>query len=142
MLELLVLTVRAGMTVHQSVRVLATTAPAVVRPGFAAVVHRLDRGAPLADALAALPDTLGPSAVAVVDALGPADRYGLPLAPALEQLAREARASRRRLDEADARRLPVRLSLPLVTCTLPAFVLLAIVPTLLAAVSSLGGHVW
>jgi Flp pilus assembly protein TadB len=138
MIELLVLTVRAGMTLHQTVRLLARTAPPAVRPAFEAVVHRLDRGAALADALGALPDTLGRSAVPIVDTLGPADRYGLPLGPALEQLAREARRVRRQLDEAAARRLPVQMSFPLVTCTLPAFVLLAIAPALVAAVSSLG----
>ena len=141
-IELLVLTVRAGMTVHQAVRLLAERAPVVVRPGFAAEVHLLDRGTPLADALRALPDTLGRSATAVVDTLGPADRYGLPLAPALEQLARDARQARRRLDEADARRLPVRMSFPLVTCTLPAFVLLAIAPVVLTAVASLRDGHW
>ena len=64
------------------------------------------------------------------------------LAPALEQLSAEARRSRRRRDEADARRLPVRLSFPLVVCTLPSFVLLAIAPAVLAALSSLGATAW
>ncbi len=142
MIELLVLTVRAGMTLHQTVRLLARTAPPTVRPGFEAVVHRLDRGASLADALGALPDALGHPAVALVDTLGPVDRYGLPLGPALEQLAREAQRVRRQLDEAAARRLPVQMSFPLVTCTLPAFVLLAIAPALIAALSSLGSDAW
>ena len=63
----------------------------------------------------------------------------------LEQFESEARAfldanaSRRRQGEAAARRLPVRLSFPLVTCTLPSFVLLAIAPAILGAVSSLRG---
>ncbi len=142
MIELLVLTVRAGMTLHQTIRLLACSAPPTVRPGFGAVVHRLDRGASLADALGALPDTLGRSALPLVDALGPADRYGLPLGPALEQLAGEAQRVRRQLDEAAARRLPVQMSFPLVTCTLPAFVLLALAPALLAAMSSLGSDAW
>ena len=43
----------------------------------------------------------------------------LALAPVLDRLAGEARAARRRLAEADARRLPVRLTFPLVACTLP-----------------------
>jgi tight adherence protein C len=56
----------------------------------------------------------------------------------LDQLSTEARAARRRLDEADARKLPVRLSFPLVVCTLPSFILLAIAPAVIAALSSLG----
>ena len=70
------------------------------------------------------------------------DRYGLPLGPVLDQLTTEARDSRRRLDQAAARKLPVRLSFPLVACTLPSFVLLAIVPAVIAALSSLGGSAW
>ena len=66
-----------------------------------------------------------------------ADRDGLPLAPVLDRLAAEARAARRRAGEAAARRLPVRLTFPLVICTLPSFVLLAIAPAVLGALSTL-----
>ena len=52
-------------------------------------------------------------------------------------MADEARQHRRRGAEAAARELPVRLSFPLVLCTLPAFVLVAIVPLLVGALSSL-----
>ena len=69
-----------------------------------------------------------------------ADRDGLPLAPALDRLAADARTTRRRLGEAAARRLPVRLIFPLVTCTLPSFVLLAIAPAVLGALSTLRGR--
>jgi tight adherence protein C len=140
--ELLVLTVQSGLTPNQAVRNLVATAPDSLRAAFAAVTHRLDRGAPLADALAALRDEIGPSAGALVDAIAGAERYGLPLAPVLERLADDARAARRRIGEADARRLPVKLSFPLVVCTLPSFVLLAIAPSVLAAISSLGDSAW
>jgi len=53
------------------------------------------------------------------------------------RFADEARQHRRRLADTQARQLPVRLSLPLVLCTFPSFVLLAIVPLLLAAFTSL-----
>ena len=55
--ELLVLVIQAGMTPHQAIVVLARRAPSPVRPGFREVRHRIERGAPLADALRALPDT-------------------------------------------------------------------------------------
>ena len=81
--------------------------------------------------------TAGPSARGIVDALSSGERYGHPLGPALERLGDDARATRRRLAEAEARRLPVRLSFPLVCCTLPSFVLLTIAPLLAGAFSSL-----
>ena len=66
-------------------------------------------------------------------------RDGLPLPPVLDRLTDEATTSRRRQGEAAARRLPVRLSFPLVVCTLPSFVLLAIAPAVLGALSTLRG---
>ena len=141
-IELLVHALEAGLTPRQAIEHLVGRAPEPVRPAFAAVVHRIERGQPFADALRALPDVLGTRAAATADMIGTSDRYGLPLAPVLEQLARDARDARRRLDQAAARKLPVRLSFPLVTCTLPSFVLLAIAPAVIAALSSLGAHAW
>ena len=67
-----------------------------------------------------------------------AERHGTPIAQTLEQLALDVRERRRRQAEADARKLPIRMSFPLVVCTLPSFVLIAIVPAVLAAMASLG----
>jgi tight adherence protein C len=135
--DMLVLVIQAGLTPAQALTAASELVPAPLRPAFAAINHRLQRGQGLADALGALPDRLGPAAAPLADAIAGADRYGLPLAPMLDRLADDARASRRRLSDTYARTLSVRLSFPLVVCTLPAFVLLAIVPALLGALSSL-----
>jgi tight adherence protein C len=141
-IEQLVHALEAGLTPRLAVAHLTRTAPPAVREGFVAVVHRIERGQPFADALRALPEIVGPMAGPVADVIATSERYGLPLAPVLDQLARDARDARRRLDQAAARKLPVRLSFPLVTCTLPSFVLLAIAPAVIAALSSLGGIAW
>ncbi|MEO7371245.1 MAG: type II secretion system F family protein, partial [Ilumatobacteraceae bacterium] len=104
---------------------------------FAAVDDAMRHGDRFADALERLTVRLGAVARPLVDSLSAADRYGLPLAPVLERLSFEARQQRRRDTDAAARELPVRLAMPLVLCTLPSFVLLAIVPLLLGALSSL-----
>ena len=138
-IELLVMCIHAGLTPAQAIGELARLAPPPVRPGFAATEQRLHRGAGFADALAELTGHCGPSALALVSALGTAVRDGLPLAPVLDRLTDEANAGRRRAGEAAARRLPVRLSFPLVVCTLPSFVLLAIAPAVLGALSTVRG---
>jgi Flp pilus assembly protein TadB len=138
-IELLVMCIHVGLTPTQAVGELARLAPSPIRPGFQAVEQRLHRGAGLAVALTALTGHCGPSALALVSALGTAVRDGLPLAPVLDRLTDEANAGRRRAGEAAARRLPVRLSFPLVVCTLPSFVLLAIAPAVLGALSTLRG---
>lgn len=141
-MELLVLSVRAGLTPFQAVGDLATFDEPAVGDAFAEVVRRTQRGQPFADALTALPDQLGTRAGGLADVIATSDRHGLPIGPVLDQLAAEIRSSRRRLDQADARKLPVRLAFPLVVCTLPSFVLLAIAPAVIAALSSLGGTAW
>ena len=136
------LSVRAGLTPIQAVRDLATFDEPVIAEAFAEVVRRTERGQPFADALAALGEQLGSRAGGLADVIATSDRHGLPLGPVLDQLTDEVRSSRRRLEQAEARKLPVRLSFPLVACTLPSFVLLAIAPAVIAALSSLGGTAW
>jgi tight adherence protein C len=138
-IELLVMCIHAGLTPNQAVGELARFAPRAVRQGFVATEQRLHRGAGFADALSELTGHCGPSALTLVSALGTAVRDGLPLAPVLDRLTDEANAGRRRAGEAAARRLPVRLSFPLVVCTLPSFVLLAIAPAVLGALSTVRG---
>ena len=137
--ELLVACLHAGRSPTQAVVELGRLAPAPIRPAFGAVGQRLQRGAGLADALGELVVTCGRCALPLVTAMSAAVRDGLPLTPVLDRLGDEANASRRRQGEAAARRLPVRLSFPLVVCTLPSFVLLSVAPAVLGAVSSLRG---
>jgi tight adherence protein C len=141
-MDQLVSSVRAGLTPFQAVCDLAGSTDPSIGDAFGEVVRRTERGQPFADALAALPQRLGAQAGGLADVIATSDRHGLPLGPVLDQLTNEIRATRRRLDQADARKLPVRLSFPLVTCTLPSFVLLAIAPAVIAALSSLGASAW
>ncbi|MGA9278062.1 MAG: type II secretion system F family protein [Ilumatobacter sp.] len=136
-IEMLILVVQAGLTPHQGVMLLCDRAPTPIRPALHEVRRRMSRGAPLAEALDALPDLLGHDAAIVADTLAMAERYGTPIARALDQLALDVRERRRRRAEADARKLPIKMAFPLVTCTLPAFVLIAIAPAVMAAIASL-----
>jgi tight adherence protein C len=135
--ELLVVCVHAGRSPTQAVAELSERGPPAVRPGFQAVVRRLHRGDGLADALAQLPLVLGPSVHELAAVVATAEREGLPMAPMLDRLAADARAARRRQGEAATRRLPVQLAFPLVTCVLPSFVLVALAPAVLGALSTL-----
>ncbi|MCE9621762.1 MAG: type II secretion system F family protein [Actinomycetia bacterium] len=136
-IDLFVLAVRAGHLPSAAIDIVLPHLDTALRPAFNEVSDAVHDGVRFADALTRLPQRLGPLAAPLADSLIAADRYGLPLAPVLDRLADEARQHRRRLVDASARQLPVRLSLPLVLCTLPSFVLLAVVPLLLAAFASL-----
>ena len=135
--ELVVLAVRAGYLPAAAIAVVTPHLAMPIRAAFDEVSARCANGERFADALGSLPRRLGAIAAPLADSFAAADRYGQPLAPVLERLADEARQHRRRQADTLARQLPARMSLPLVLCTLPSFVLLAVVPLLLAALSSL-----
>lgn len=135
--ELLILAVRAGYLPVAAVDLVGRRIEGPVGAAFIRVTVAVDSGQRFADALPTLADDLGPIALVLVDTLSAADRYGLPLGPTLDRLAAEAGSHRRRSAEARLRQLPVRLAAPLVLCTLPSFVFLAIAPLLIGAISSL-----
>ena len=66
----------------------------------------------------------------VIDALIDTERDGLAPRAIFERLSHDAHQQRRREADARIRALPVRLTLPLVACILPAYVLLAVIPLL------------
>ena len=138
-IELIVLAIRSGLSPPTAIETITGQVDLSLRPTFVETTHRLHRGQRLADALDAFLDQLGPAAAAFVDALATADRYGLPIEPVLDRLVIDVRTERRRHAERHARTLPVKLSFPLVLCTLPSFVLLAIVPAVMGALSTLRG---
>jgi len=137
LIELVIIGVRAGLTPAAAFAMSAEHAAPELAPCLDAIVHQMERGRRLSDALEVLPHYLGPDAGFFTDSLVTADRYGLPLGPMLDQLGAEVRADRTRRAQQQARTLPVKLSFPLVVCTLPSFVLLAIAPAVLGAISTI-----
>jgi Flp pilus assembly protein TadB len=100
-------------------------------------VARLVReGMRFSDALMEQRRAFGPRAQALVDGLIDTERDGLPPGRLFERLAADAHTQRRREAEARIRSLPVRLTLPLVGCILPAYVMLAVIPLLASQFSS------
>ena len=131
------MTIRAGFAPRQALAIVAEHTPGRTRAAFVAVEERCRSGQRFADALAGLVDELGLLTASFADGLAAAERDGAPLGSLLERLGREAHEARRQAAQRRARQLPVRLTLPVTLCTLPAFVLLAIAPMLIGAISSL-----
>ena len=135
--DLFVLAVGAGLTVPLAVAAVARRAPGPVAAELSRVVHEVDLGRRISDALEEVPSRAGEEVRPLVSALVASDRYGAPLLDGLARLAAELRADRRRRAEEAARRVPVKLLFPLVFCTLPAFALLTVAPLLAGAFGSL-----
>lgn len=136
--DLLVLAVGSGANVRLALEAVAPRAPPVFSAALERALSRARGDERLADALTAAAAPLGEPARALVAALLAAERYGVPLLPALERLAADGRADRRRRADEAARRLPVVLLFPLVLCVLPAFGLLTLAPLVAGALGSLG----
>jgi len=127
--DLFRLATSAGLNLHLAVAVVARHADGVIADACADVAHRVARGDRLSEALGCLAP-LGEPARPLLDALLACDRYGIPIAPALDRVADAGRELRRRRHEEAARAVPVKLLFPLVFCTLPALGLLTVVPVL------------
>lgn len=136
--DLLAVAVAAGLNVRLAVAAVVETAPAgALVEALGQAGREVAAGSRLGDALARIPDRLGEAARPVVAALVDAERYGTPVGPALAQVGAEARRARQRQAEEAARRVPVKLLFPLVTCILPAFGLLAVAPLIAGGLRAL-----
>ena len=135
--DLLLLGSRAGLSLPLAHALVAPRLASPVGVALALADRDAAAGRPRADAIVAALTPLGDRALALAHLLADHLRYGVPLAPGLERLGLELRLDRRRAAEQEARRVPVRLLGPLVTCTLPAFALLTVVPLLVASLRAL-----
>lgn len=128
--------VQAGLSVPQALeRSLEWLPPDSVDP-VRRCVTALAAGDPPRLALAPL--TVFDGGRDLADVLARAMDDGLPLADVLATLLASARAARSRTTETRIRALPARLTLPVVVCVLPSFVLLGVVPLAIALGPALG----
>ncbi len=137
--NVMALAVRSGANVYQAIDVVARRIPGRGGAAFAEVSRRLAMGVLLEEALDELPARLGDAAEPLRRVLRRCVATGAELAPALERVAVELRTQQHQRQLEAARRLPVLLLFPLVTCTLPAFALLTVVPLLVSSLARLAG---
>lgn len=138
-LDLFVVTVQAGLLPFEALHGIRLHVHPYIGAAIDDVIDRVHHGRRLVDALDALVEVLGTRALAFVATIALTERTGLAIGPMIDRVGDDARLHRRRRAESAARELPVRLSFPLVLCTLPSFVLIAIAPLLIGALSSLRG---
>lgn len=135
--DLFLLCLGAGLSLPLAHPLVAARSPAPLASALRAADLAATGGRPRADALMEALTPLGERAALLGRTLGDHLRYGTPLEPGLERLSLELCLDRRRRAEEDVRRVPVRLLAPLISCILPAFGLLTVVPLLVASLQSL-----
>ena len=108
-----------------------------VSPLGSSVADLLSAGAPLEEALLPLATIQPISGKNLGHTIVEAERDGLPILDTVMRLATDHRNERRRQIDTRIRQLPTRLSVPLVLCVLPSFLLLSVAPLVLASLSKL-----
>lgn len=135
--DLLLAAVRAGYSPAQSVLMLADVTPCSVSSVFGALRAKVEAGTPIVDALLHARSELGSEFAPVIDLVVSSIRLGIPTETLMIHLRSESRFVHRHLGEDLARRLSVRLTIPLVLCILPSFVVLIIVPIVMGTIAHL-----
>ncbi len=136
-IDLLRVGIDAGLTIAHAL-------DAVIAHSKGALAHELRRvrqeqaaGLSLDQALDRLVMRTHPQVEPLARALLSANQFGTSTSAALAQLAGDARTQQKRRAEEIARKVPVKMLFPLITCTLPAFGLLTIAPLLVTSLQSI-----
>jgi hypothetical protein len=108
-----------------------------VSPTGNAVADLIGAGVPLEEALLPLATLYPITGMNLGHTIVEAERDGLPILETVMRLATDRRMERRRQIDTRIRQLPTRLSIPLVLCVLPSFLLLSVAPLVLASLNQL-----
>jgi hypothetical protein len=101
------------------------------------IAHQLDEGASLHTALTPLANNFGQPGHMLSRTISESAESGTPAISVAARLLADARSDSRRHVEFQLRQLPTKLTLPIVFCVLPAFLLVALMPFALAGLTSL-----
>jgi tight adherence protein C len=138
MLDLMAAAARAGASAETALRQAAAVLGGPLGTDLRGIFEAADLGARWRDLLAEAAEASGSKdlrrTVAVIERT---ERLGSPLSEASRDLAASVRQSRRTATLERARTAPVKMLFPLVFLILPAFLLLTVVPVLLATVRAI-----
>ena len=130
--EHLCVSLRTGLSMTQSCERWRT-----VSPTGNSVADLISGGAPLEEALLPLATADPISGKNLGHTIVEAERDGLPILDTVMRLATDHRTQRRRQTDMRIQQLPTHLTIPLVLCVLPSFLLLSVAPLVLASLSQL-----
>ena len=138
-LDLLVISVEAGLGFEQAVDRVIENVPGDLSDEFARVLGETSAGATRADALRGLQERVDlPEIRSFVLAMIQADRFGVSIGRVLRSQADEMRIKRRQLAQEKAQKAPVKMLIPMVFCIFPALFVVILGPALINISESLG----
>ncbi len=140
-LDLLTLSVEAGLGFDAALAQVAATMPGPLAREVARVLHEMQMGMRRADALRALGQRTRVAELRTVStAVVQAGELGIPIAAVLREQASEMRLKRRQRAEEQAQKVPVKVTVPLILCLFPALFIVVIGPAVIHVMHSLFNH--
>jgi tight adherence protein C len=137
-LDLLTISVEAGLSLNAAVAQVVQNVPGVLSSEFARMLQEVQLGVPRSEAFRNLAertdvDELNTFALAMIQA----DVFGVSIASVLRTQASQLRIKRRQAAEAKAQQTPVKIVFPLILCILPALFVVIVGPGAIRIMTSL-----
>ena len=128
-LDLLTISVEAGLGFEQALDRTITSIPGALSDEFARMLGEVRTGSGRATAMRALEQRVGVEEVsAFALAIVQADTFGVSISRVLRAQAEEMRIKRRQLAQVKAQKAPVKMMIPMVFCIFPALFVIVIGP--------------
>jgi tight adherence protein C len=128
-LDLLTISVEAGLSLNAAIAQVVQNVPGVLSAEFARMLQEIQLGVPRSEAFRHLADRtdveeLNAFALAMIQA----DVFGVSIASVLRTQAQQLRIKRRQRAEAKAQQTPVKIVFPLILCVLPSLFVVIVGP--------------
>lgn len=138
-LDLLVISVEAGLGFEQAVDRVIKNVPGELADELTRVMGETSAGSTRSDALRAMQERVDlPEVRSFVLAMIQADKFGVSIGRVLRGQADEMRIKRRQLAQEQAQKAPVKMLIPMVFCIFPALFVVILGPALINITESFG----